>query len=119
LPAALRLQSGHRRTIYGEKDSEDGRDRQDAEANDREKVMDLLEKLPELSDDALGNLRSNAMRLQTSGTANQRDNAAALLPAVEAEITARRRAKASRRPPAKPRAPRRVANKSAAIGSDS
>jgi hypothetical protein len=66
--------------------------------------MDLLEKLPELSDDALGNLRSNAVRLQASGTASQRNNAALLLPAVEAEITARRHAKAARRPPAKPRA---------------
>ena len=70
--------------------------------------MDLLEKLPELSDDALGNLRTNAMRLQTSGTAVQRNSAAALLPAVEAEISARRHAKVARRPPAKPRAaPRR------------
>ena len=55
--------------------------------------MDLLTKLPEMSDDALANLRNNAKRLQHSGTAAQRSDAAALLPAVEAEIGARRLAK--------------------------
>ena len=55
--------------------------------------MDLLAKLPEMSDDALANLRTNAKRLQNSGTPAQRTDAAALLPAVEAEIGARRLAK--------------------------
>jgi hypothetical protein len=55
--------------------------------------MDLLTKLPEMSDDALANLRTNAKRLQQSGTPAQQSDAAALLPAVEAEIGARRLAK--------------------------
>ena len=55
--------------------------------------MDLLAKLPDMSDDALSNLRTNAKRLQLSGTATQRTDAAELLPAVEAEIGARRLAK--------------------------
>ena len=55
--------------------------------------MDLLTKLPEMSDDALANLRTNAKRLQNSGTPAQRTDAATLLPAVEAEIGARRLAK--------------------------
>ena len=55
--------------------------------------MDLLAKLPEMSDDALANLRTNAKRLQQSGTPAQRSEAAALLPALEAEIGARRLAK--------------------------
>jgi hypothetical protein len=55
--------------------------------------MDLLAKLPDMSDDALANLRTNAKRLQLSGTATQRTDAAVLLPAVEAEIGARRLAK--------------------------
>jgi hypothetical protein len=55
--------------------------------------MDLLTKLPEMSDDALANLRSNAKRLQNSGTPTQQSDATALLPAVEAEIGARRLAK--------------------------
>lgn len=55
--------------------------------------MDMISKLPEMSDDGLANLRTNAKRLQQSGTATQRSDAAALLPAVEAEIGARRLAK--------------------------
>jgi hypothetical protein len=55
--------------------------------------MDLLTKLPEMSDDGLANLRTNAKRLQYSGTPTQQSDAAALLPAVEAEIGARRLAK--------------------------
>src|SRR5713101_3963386 len=59
----------------------------------RRAVMDMITKLPEMSDDALVNLRTNAKRLQQSGNPGQRSNAAALLPAVEAEIAARRLAK--------------------------
>jgi hypothetical protein len=74
--------------------------------------MDLLTKLPEMSDDALTNLRNNAKRLQQSGTPAQRSDAAALLPAVEAEIGARRLAKvkAARSPErsVRPRAARPV-----------
>jgi hypothetical protein len=68
--------------------------------------MDLITKLPEMSDDALSNLRTNAKRLQQSGTSTQRTDAAVLLPAVEAEIGARRlaRVKATRSAPAKERA---------------
>jgi hypothetical protein len=55
--------------------------------------MDMLTKLPAMSDDALANLRTNAKRLEQSGTAAQRSDAAVLLPAVEAEIGARRLAK--------------------------
>jgi hypothetical protein len=73
--------------------------------------MDMLTKLPEMSDDSLTNLRTNAKRLQQSGTPAQKSNAAVLLPAVEAEIGARRLAKvkATRTAPAKPRkAPRKA-----------
>src|ERR1700730_7094610 len=73
----------------------------------RRNGMDLLTKLPEISDDALANLRTNAKRLQHSGTPAQRTDAAALLPAVEAEIGARRLAKvkATRSAPRKDRPP--------------
>ena len=73
--------------------------------------MDMLTKLPEMSDDSLTNLRTNAKRLQQSGTPAQKTNAAVLLPAVEAEIGARRLAKvkATRTTAAKPRkAPRKA-----------
>jgi hypothetical protein len=56
-------------------------------------MMDMITKLPEMSDDALANLRSNAKRLEQSGNPGQRSEAAVLLPAVEAEIAARRLAK--------------------------
>jgi hypothetical protein len=67
--------------------------------------MDLITKLPEMSDDALTNLRTNAKRLQQTGTPTQRSDAAALLPAVEAELGARRlaRVKATRTAAAKGR----------------
>jgi len=67
--------------------------------------MDLITKLPEMSDDALTNLRTNARRLQQTGTPTQWTDAAALLPAVEAEMGARRlaRVKAARTPAPKER----------------
>ena len=70
--------------------------------------MDMLTKLPAMSDDALANLRTNAKRLEQSGTAAQRSDAAVLLPAVEAEIGARRLAKvkATRSVVRKPRSAR-------------
>jgi hypothetical protein len=71
--------------------------------------MDLIPKLPEMSDDALTNLRTNAKRLQQSGTAAQRTDAAALLPAVEAEMGARRLARVKAVRTAKPKAPTRRA----------
>lgn len=86
--------------------------------------MDMITKLPEMSDDALSNLRSNAKRLEQNGTPAQRTSAAALLPAVEAEIGARRLAKvkATRAPAAKPRAktPRKpkTMKREAAVGSE-
>jgi hypothetical protein len=82
--------------------------------------MDLLAKLPEMSDDALANLRTNAKRLQQSGTPAQRSDAAALLPAVEAEIGARRLAKVQATRSARPRAtqPAKTAKRKAASKSD-
>jgi hypothetical protein len=69
--------------------------------------MDLITKLPEMSDDALTNLRTNAKRLQQTGTPTQRSDAAALLPAVEAEMGARRLARVKAARTAKPKAPAR------------
>jgi hypothetical protein len=68
--------------------------------------MDMIAKLPAMSDDALSNLRTNAKRLQLTGSAGQRSEAAVLLPAVEAEMSARRvaKVKAIRTAPPKARA---------------
>jgi hypothetical protein len=72
--------------------------------------MDMITKLPEMSDDALTNLRTNARRLEQSGNPGQRSDAAALLPAVEAEIAARRLAKVQATRSAPPRGRARVAH---------
>lgn len=55
--------------------------------------MDLREKLPEMEDGALAVLHENAERLEQSGTKAQQSAAAALLPAIEAELASRRKAK--------------------------
>jgi hypothetical protein len=86
--------------------------------------MDMITKLPEMSDDALSNLRTNAKRLQETGSPHQRSDAAALLPAVEAEIGARRLAKAKAARAAakdKPRAarPAKPSRRASASGSES
>ena len=58
--------------------------------------MDILAKVPAMPDDALGNLHANAERLRRAGSPVQRAEAAALLPALEAELAARRAAKRER-----------------------
>lgn len=55
--------------------------------------MDLKTQLPTLEDTELANIRNNAQRLLTSGTAAQRTAAAALLPSIEAEWASRTAAK--------------------------
>jgi hypothetical protein len=59
-------------------------------------MMSMLEKLPEMADEALRNLHANALRLGEAGTAQQRASATALLPAIEAELSARKVAKQER-----------------------
>lgn len=59
--------------------------------------MDIvIAKLPAMDDKALAVLRSNAERLGRTGTKSQKTAAAALLPAIEAEVDARRVAKLSK-----------------------
>lgn len=57
--------------------------------------MDLTAKLPGMDEAALSVLRANAERLQRTGTKAQKAAAEALMPALEAEISARRAAKLS------------------------
>lgn len=52
--------------------------------------MTLIDKLPDMADDALGVLGANAERLAQTGTAKQQKDAKAVLPAIQAEITTRR-----------------------------
>jgi hypothetical protein len=55
--------------------------------------MDLITRLPSLEDNALAVLHENAERLEQTGTSAQKTAAAALLPAIEAELAARRETK--------------------------
>lgn len=71
--------------------------------------MDLLSKLPTMTDEALSNLGANAARLEKSGTAATRASAATLLPAIEAELAARKEAKRERMAQARRDAPKRRA----------
>ena len=55
--------------------------------------MDLVAKLPAMEDTALVVLHENAERLEDSGTPAQKAAAAAVLPAIKAELENRRTAK--------------------------
>lgn len=59
-------------------------------------MVNLIDKLPEMADDALANLHANAVRLGEEGSKTQRASAAELLPALEAEIASRKTAKKER-----------------------
>jgi hypothetical protein len=80
--------------------------------------MDLLAKLPSMEHAALTVLHGNAERLEQTGTSAQRTAAAALLPAIEAELAARQAAKLSQareaaaaRRNSEPAAPKRTRRK--------
>jgi hypothetical protein len=77
----------------------------------------VIAKLPEMDDKALAVLRSNAERLGRTGTKSQKTQAAALLPAIEAEVDARKSAKLSRQKEARAAAAPRGRAKSKAATS--
>jgi hypothetical protein len=81
--------------------------------------MDVA-KLPAMEDSALTVLHENAERLERTGTKAQQAAAAALRPAIEAELATRRAAKLSQakeaaaaKRAAKPPAPKRTTNRKA------
>lgn len=57
-------------------------------------IVDLRERVPQMSDDALSTLLSNARRLIDSGSKLQQNSATALIPVLEAELAARDAVKA-------------------------
>ena len=83
-------------------------------------MVDIVSKLPGMADEQLTILRGNAERLETSGTAAQQKSAAALLPAVRAEIASRHTAKLAtvreKAAAAREKAPRKPARKKPAAG---
>jgi hypothetical protein len=82
--------------------------------------MNLIEKLPEMSDEGVLNLLANARRLGSSGTPDQQAASAEALPAIEAEAekrlearreeTAQKRARAIEQRKATVAAKRRLAS---------
>jgi len=56
---------------------------------DRAPVVDLTDRVAAMSDSALDTLHGNAARLLQTGSERQRSSAEALLPVIEAELTAR------------------------------
>ncbi len=57
-------------------------------------IVDLRERVPQMSDDALATILGNARRLIESGSKQQQSSAAGLIPVLEAEQAARDAAKA-------------------------
>jgi hypothetical protein len=55
--------------------------------------MEIIAKLPHMDDASLTVLHGNAERLQRIGTKTQQASATAVIPAIEAELAARREAK--------------------------
>jgi hypothetical protein len=53
-------------------------------------VVDLRERVPQMTDAALTTLQNNALRLKDSGSRQQQMAAELLLPAIEAEFNERR-----------------------------
>ena len=51
--------------------------------------MNLIEKLPEMTDEGVNNLLANARRLEQTGTPQQQAACAEALPAIEAEAARR------------------------------
>ena len=51
--------------------------------------MNLIEKLPEMTDEGVNNLLANARRLEQTGTPQQQAASAEALPAIEAEAARR------------------------------
>jgi hypothetical protein len=64
--------------------------------NRRKDAMEIIAKLPHMDDASLTVLHGNAERLLRIGTKKQQASATAVMPAIEAEIAARREAKAAK-----------------------
>ena len=71
-------------------------------------VHDLRDRVPQMTDDALTQLQTNALRLKESGTALQKGAVVDLLPVVEAELARRRAEKIANAPPKASRAKKKT-----------
>lgn len=94
-----------RHTTEGKAAREAAKAKAAQEAREAEARARLLARLPQLPDEDLRTLSLNAERLEQSGTAGQKAQAAAMLPAIRAALAER----AAARPPVKPRPVRKAA----------
>ena len=81
-------------------------------------IVDLHDRVPGMSDEALTTLHTNAVRLAQSGNDRQRASAATLLPVIEAELETRRATKLANAPVRKKRVSAKAAAAAAAADAD-
>jgi hypothetical protein len=67
-------------------------------------IFDLHDRVPGMTDEALGTLHTNAQRLVQSGNERQRTSASALMPVIESELALREATALANKPVRKPRA---------------
>lgn len=72
-------------------------------------IVDLRDRVPLMTDEALASLVINARRLKESGTAKQKTAASDLLPVIETELAQRRAIKLANAPPKASRAKKKPA----------
>jgi hypothetical protein len=77
-------------------------------------IFDLHDRVPGMSDEGLGTLHTNALRLVQSGNERQRVSATALMPVIEAELALREAKALAEKPVRKPRAPKKKSAATAA-----
>ncbi len=65
--------------------------------------MNMIDRIPEMTDQELSTLHVNAQRLETSGAPAQQKAASEMMPAITAELTQREASKPAKKAPAKPR----------------
>jgi len=68
-------------------------------------IVDLHDRVPGMSDEALATLHINALKLVTGGNDRQRASASALMPVIESELALREATALANKPVRKPRAP--------------
>jgi hypothetical protein len=76
-------------------------------------IVDLHDRVPAMSDDALSTLHANALRLVQSGNERQRTSANALMPVIETELALREANKPVKKPRAAAKKKKKVALASA------
>ena len=77
--------------------------------------MGIADMIPTLDDKALATLRANASRAEAGDNASRRDQAATLIPLIDAELAARDALKPPKKTPVRKKAaPKKAAAKAAA-----